>query len=490
MRTSLAFIFVGTAFIACGGTDVSPPDGAPPASDASLDAPSAPDAAAESGPSCAANVDVAGLSAHDTSANAAYDQAHFAANFGTTTWISQSGTTLTIDPTKVDMSMNPVTPGHVSNVDVHALLPSHPGLKWFAHITPWFRLGGGGGHVDIGLQYDSDAYVASMVDDMRRRGFDGVIVDWYGKGSYADSVTLRMQKYIASLGTHDFTFIVMMDKGMSGLSASVLTQQIQYCQTQYFADPNYELEQGEPILMFFGVDGALGSSTMASVKAATGGKMVWVVQGTGSLGDAWVDEVFDWTHDYHDGLHPTDPYNLTAVKSFYGTMKSASKKAFGSMVAGFDGTLTKNVAWSKGKYLPRDGGACLVEWAKTIDSVIPPTVPRMQWATWSDWEEGTEIEAAVENGASVTASLAGSVVSWTTKADTGDESTIDHYEVYASADGTKAIDVGRVAPGVHQLDLASGACSLVSGTYHVYVDAVGKPNIRDHVSSPVDFTKP
>jgi hypothetical protein len=34
-----------------------------------------------------------------------------------------------------------------------------PELRWFAHITPWFRAGGGGGHVDIGLQYDSDAYV-------------------------------------------------------------------------------------------------------------------------------------------------------------------------------------------------------------------------------------------------------------------------------------------------------------------------------------------
>src|SRR5512135_2037009 len=170
------------ALAACGdGTIASQPDAA---MDVMVEAPS-PDA----GPSCTANVDLASLSAHDTSAFAQYDQAHFPANFGTSTWVSQSGTTIPIDPAKVDLSMNPVTPGHVSNVSVHTLLPSRPELRWFAHITPWFRAGGGGGHVDIGLQYDSDAYVQSMVDDMRRRGFDGVIVDWYGQGSYSDSVT-------------------------------------------------------------------------------------------------------------------------------------------------------------------------------------------------------------------------------------------------------------------------------------------------------------
>ncbi len=470
----------------CGDATRAGPD-ASSGSDAAPDAPLAKDAPADSS-ACAANVDVAGLSAHNTSAYPQYDQAHFAANFGATTWISQAGATMTIDPTKVDVSINPVTPGHVSSVNVHTLMPSHPSLRWFAHITPWFRAGGGGGHVDIGLQNDSDAYVQSMVDDMRRRGFDGVIVDWYGQGSYEDSVTLRMQKYIDSLGTHDFTFIIQMDKGIPNLSSSVLQQQVQYCQTQYFQDPSYELEQGEPILMFFGVDTALGSTTMASVKAATGGKMVWVVQGTGSLGLAWVDEVFYWTHDYKNGPSATDPYNLTGVKSFYSTMSTSQKKAFGSMVAGFDGTLTRSVSWSMGKYLPRGSGACVIEWAKTIDTVIPANVTRIQWATWSDWEEGTEIEAAIENDAKVTASMAGSVVSWTATAGTGDESTIDHYEVYASADGLEAVDLGAVPTGTHQLDLAS-ACGLAKGTYHVYVDAVGKATIRDHLSAPVDFTK-
>ncbi len=112
---------------------------------------------------------------------------------------------------------------------------------------------------------------------------------------------------------------------------------------------------------------------------------------------------------------------------------------------------------------------------------------RIQWATWSDWEEGTEIEAAVENDAVVTASVAGSVVSWTITTGTGDESTLDHYEVYASTDGTSAVDMGGVPAGTHKLDLSSAACPLAPGSYQVYVDAVAKPTIRDHLSSPTTY---
>src|SRR5207248_3132113 len=108
----------------------------------------------------------------------------------------------------------------------------------------------------------------------------------------------------------------------------------------------------------------------------------------------------------------------------------------------------------KGKYLPRGSGACLVQWAKKIDSVIPSNVTRMQWATWSDWEEGSQVEAGVENDVAVAGSLQASVVSWTIKSGTGDESTIDHFQIYLTADGVQAADLGSVAVGTHSFDLA------------------------------------
>jgi len=229
---------------------------------------------------------------------------------------------------------------------------------------------------------------------------------------------------------------------------------------------------------------------MSAVKSQTGGKMVWVPEGASTLAESWADECFEWTNDYHDGDVAADPYNLGAIASFYASVAppSTSKKVFGAMVAGFNGTLTKTVAWSKGKYLPRGSGAAVVQIAQKIDSVITPNVTRMQWATWSDWEEGTEIESGVENDVVVTATVKGAELAWTYTSGTGDESTIDHYEVYASADGTHAVDLGGVATGKGSFDLTSARC-LASGTaYEVEVVAVGKPSIRDHASDPVAYS--
>ncbi len=430
-------------------------------------------------------VSLAALTAHNTSAYPAYDQTHFPANFGTRSIVSQEDASVAVNPADMDLSMNPVTPAHVSATDVHTLVPSRPDLRWFAHITPWFRTDGGP-HIDIGLENDSAAYVQSMVTDMMSRGFDGLIVDWYGEGSYEDAVTLLVQKYVATLPSGSFHFIVMMDKGIPGLSESVLETQIDYCRKQYFGDPSYELEGGSPILMFFGVDVALGGTTMAAVKASSGAGTVWVTEGPGTLAESWVDECFDWTHDYHDGDDPSDPYNLAGVAGFLSSVSKSSKKAFGSMVAGFNGTLTKTEAWSLGKYLPRGSGACLVQGAATIDAMIPPNVTRMQWATWSDWEEGTEVESGVENDVSVTATVDGETLRWSVTSGTGDESTVDHYEVYASADGVHAADLGSAPSGVHSLDL-SGASCVTSGA-GLTVVAVGRPSIRDHASVAVTYS--
>ena len=432
----------------------------------------------------AATVAIADLLAHNTSASPSYDQAHFAANFGARTWVSQAGATMPVDAAAADESLNPVTPGHVSNVDVHTLIPSRPDLRWFAHIVPWFKTGAGGSgsHIDIGIESNSMAYVQAMLADMKRRGFDGLIVDWYGQGSYEDQATRLIQQALAADPSNHFTYIIMMDKGIPGLSSSTLASQIAYVRQQYWSDPDYELEGGKPILMFFGVDSALGEAAMAQVKAQAAPDSVWVTQGAGSLSRSYVDESFDWTHDYHDGPSAADPYDLAAVGAYYSAVGAQGKPAFGSMVAGFDGTLTKSVGWSEGKYLPRGDGACLVQWAAKIDAVIPPNVTRMQWATWSDWEEGTAVEPGVENGVTVAASVASGVLSWTVSGGTGDESTIDHYEVYASLDGVMAVDLGTVPVGTHSRSLADAGCWLGVGA-KVAVIAVGKPMIRDHGSA-------
>lgn len=428
------------------------------------------------------SVTLGSLTNHNTSAYNAYNEANFPSNFGNSTWVNQNGTTMPVDPTKYDESLNAVTPAHVSKMDVHTLIPSRPNLRWFAHATPWF---GSSSHINIGLNYNTTSYVASMVTDMKNRGFNGVIIDWYGEGSFEDQVALKIQSYLDSLTNNTFNFIIMMDHGVSGGTGnSNLEVQIEYLQSQYFNDPNYErepLSTGEPILMFFDVRNVIGQSNMNTVKAATGGNMVWVEQGTSYLGEAWEDECFEWTDSFDTGVNTNDTFNLTGVTNDYPTIQASGKKAFGAMCSHFDGTLTKSVSWSMGKYLPSSNGLCEVERAAAINSIIPANMTRMQWATWSDWEEGTEVEAAMENAFSLTGGVTNNLLTWNIVS--GDERTIDHYEVYASTNGVTAALLGTVKSGIHQFTLTYSGLS--PGAYSIYVDAVGKPCIRDHMSPPM-----
>jgi len=432
------------------------------------------------------NVALASLTNHNTSAYVAYNETNFPANFGTTSWINQNGTTMAVDPTQMDESLNPITPGHVSHVDVHTLIPSRPDLRWFAHATPWF---GTGSHINIGLVNNSDSYVAAMITDMESRGFNGVVIDWYGQGDGTDGVTQKIKSYLASQPGNTFTYIVMVDKGVrGGANLTNLQAQINYCKAQYFSDPNYEREpltNGLPILMFFGVRAALGETSMAILKGRLGGQMVWVEQGTSYIGESWEDECFEWTDQFNNGVNASDPFNLAAVVSDYPTIQASGKKFFGAMCARFNGTLTKSVGWSMGKYLPGSNGLCLVERAAAINAAVPGSMTRMQWPTWSDWEEGTQVESGIENSFALAGRTSGSnTLAWSILS--GDERTIDHYEIYASTNGVTAAFVGSVAAGIHATNVSQAG--LPAGQYQFYVDALGKPCVRDHMSQATPMT--
>lgn len=428
------------------------------------------------------NIPLLSLTNHNTSANAAYNAVNFSENFGPTSWVSQAGATIPVDASKMDQSLNPITPGHVSKTDVHTLIPKRPDLRWFAHATPWF---GPASHIDIGLNNNTDAYVAAMITDMKNRGFNGVVINWYGKTHQTDEVTKKVKSYLASLPGNNFTYILMLDKGtLGGLGTSNLEYQIHYCQTNYFNDPNYEHEPvstGQPILMFFGVRSVVGSAGMSTIKSDLGGNMVWVEQGTSYLSEPWEDESFQWTDNFDNGVNPSDPFNLNAVTSQFTTIKNSGKKAFGAMCSQFNGTLTKSLGWSLGKYLPGSNGVCEVQRALVINAAIPANMTRMQWATWSDWEEGTAVESGIENNFSVTAQMNTNLLSWTITS--GDERTVDHYEIYAASNGVNAAYLGSVISGSHKTNLSLSGLS--PGSYQFYVDAIGKPCIRDHLSQPV-----
>jgi hypothetical protein len=435
---------------------------------------------------------------HNTSAYSKYNAANFAANFTGTTWVNNTGTTASVDSAKSDDSINPVTPAHVSRTDVHAYFPANSSIPVYAHITPWF---GHAGHVQIGVNCNTTTWVQAAIEDAAARGINGFIIDWYGEGSFEDQVTLKIQSYLASRPANTFKFAICFDKGLKSstgvtLSESVLQSAITHCQSQYFSDSNYIKISSKPVLHFFGVASVLGDTAMAAVKAATTGSSgYWMSQGSSLISKSYIDGCYDWAHPYASGVSGPDPYNLAAMDSFASDITAASsKKCFLSAYPGFNGYLTKSVSWSKGKDNPRNNGACMVTTAGHANGNITSQIAAIMLVTWNDWEEGSQIETGVDNDLTVSASISTTNVNFSVSGGTGDESTIDHYEIWATTDVTQtnpsfiSIDpLASVATGVGTYDLSTAG--LVAGTqYKIYVEAVGKPCIHNKMSAGASYT--
>lgn len=418
---------------------------------------------------------------HNTTANSAYTKSNFASNFSSITWVTSSGTTFGVDSSKSDDSFNPITPCHVSPESVHTLFPGYAG-KIYAHITPWWRLGGGGGHIDIGVNNDSTAWVNAATTDMQARGFDGIIIDWYGQSSYEDTVTLLLKTRIAAMT--GFTYCIMIDQG-SYASTADLQAELTYIESTYFGTTGYLTQGGHPVVMFFGTVSGVNYTT---AKAAIGTTMYWVFQGPGSLANAYADGCFDWVQPYSTGVPSGDPYNATAANSFLTSVHSSAKGSIPCLAPGFNGYLTRSVAWSKGKYMPRDSGKCWLSQASVINANRPTNIIGIQVATWNDWEEGSEVESAIDNNISITTSGTGNILSWSVSGGTGDETTISSYRILASPDGINAAFIGTVAKGSGNTFDLSTVTGWGSGSYTIYVIAVGRACVRNQVNGLMAYT--
>jgi hypothetical protein len=108
----------------------------------------------------------------------------------------------------------------------------------------------------------------------------------------------------------------------------------------------------------------------------------------------------------------------------------------------------------------------------------------LQINTWNDYEEGTEIETGIDNCVKVSASMSGGTLSWSLS---GKENTVDHYSIYISKDGQNLMKLTEAKVGTRSLNV--GNYSLASGTYYLYVKAVGRATFRNQISSAVTLKK-
>ncbi len=368
--------------------------------------------------------------------------------------------------------------GNVSKMDVHSLLYAGATTKVYASLMMWF---GQSNHMNIGYSSTDPVQIKKQVEDMISRGIDGVIIAWYGPNNAIDQATKLL---MAEAENHPgFTFAIMIDHGAiewdscSGCSPQqALINQLQYIEQTYFNSPAYMTEQGQPVVTNFDID-LNYSIDWNAVNAALSTHPRFLFQNNIGFSHTLSGGSYSWV------MPTTTDYGAAYLSSFYATgMLVPSEQTVGATYKGFNDTLA---SWGANRIM---GQQCGQTWLKTFSELnglygSGKQLSDLQLVTWNDYEEGTEIESGIENCVTLSASVTGSALQWNIQ---GNESTVDHYTVYISADGQNLMSLADMTAGLRSLNLCT--FPIPSGNYIFYVQAVGKPSMSNQMSGSVGYS--
>jgi hypothetical protein len=366
---------------------------------------------------------------------------------------------------------------NISKVPMRTLLYPGSTAKIYAHFVPWF---GFGDHMNVGYTSNDVAQVQAQVADMVSRGFDGVVIDWYGRGetnknfvSYDQASQAMMRQAEQHSG---FTFAIMEDVGALKVCASTagcnITQtmidDLNYANTTYWNSPAYLRFNGRPVVYFFGEEAYAIDWNLA--RSAVAGNPVFVFRNAGGFNSAQSGGGYSW-------VEPTTA-GMTYLDGFYSAaLTFPANYITGSAYKGFDDSLA---AWGSHRLTAQNCGqtwlASVAEAGKYYSA--SKQMFGIQLVTWNDYEEGTEIETGIDNCVAVNASISGTVVSWSI---TGQMNTVDHFSVFASQDGTNLMWLADQPTTATSLDLAP--FGLPAGNYTIFVKATGKPSLTNKMSN-------
>jgi hypothetical protein len=366
---------------------------------------------------------------------------------------------------------------NVSKVDVHSLLYSGSTTKVFAHLMLWF---GQPGHINVGYNSTDPAQVHRQINDMISRGIDGVVVDWYGPNNSIDQAT---QVVMNEAEKHPgFTFAIMIDAGAVPNddcsdcdSGKRVTHLLQYVEKKYFVSKAYFTIQGQPVITSFNVDRSY-KVDWGGVNAGVSVHPRFLFQDNGGFTHSMSDGSYAW-------IIPAGDYGMSYLSGFYAAGQAFPNfETVGAAYKGFNDSLAP---WTSRRVM---GQQCGGTWLKTFSEVnqlynAGKQLPFLQLVTWNDYEEATEIESGIDSCFSLNTSVSGSSLKWSTN---GDENTVDHYSVFISADGKNLMPLTELQPGLHSVDLC--AFPIPSGSYKLFVQAVGKPMLSNRMPGPVTYS--
>ena len=371
---------------------------------------------------------------------------------------------------------------NVSKVDVHTLLSeSQQGAKIYTTYIPYWVHGT---HPNIGYSSQDSHQVAKEVADLTSRGFDGVIVDWYGPGSYEEGATEVLKSQLEHQNA--LRFALMIDQGALEWfscyphcsATQALLNSISFARQQgYFSSSAaIHASNGKALVLQFGMEAYnINWSTIESQNT----DLEWVFENAGAFTNSDSVGAYGWLspknplQQGYEGLDYTQYFERIAGEHSSKLNWASTWKGFNDVVA--------NWAPPGGRHIQQ---LCGKTWVDSWSAVRNYTgrLDAVQVVTWHDYEEGTEIQSGIDNCLSISASVSGSILSW----HVADESTLDHYTAYISSDGQHLMSLGDFYTGTNSLNLAP--YNFAPGTYHVFVKAVGKPSVKNNMSAAASYT--
>jgi PKD repeat protein len=369
--------------------------------------------------------------------------------------------------------------GNVSKAPVQQLLYAGSNTKVFASWLPWF---GGSNHMNVGYRSDDPAQVHRQVEDMISRGISGAIIDWFGPNvDIASAASLLMQK---EAETHPgFEFAIMEDSGALFNAAvangcdvtSQLISDLNFINSQFVPSPAYLHLNGKAVIFMFGVSQFF--IDFQRVLAALPSSDLLIFRGSEGLQQSYAGGAFQWVD-----INSSDAFDqqLGALDGFYSAAaQTPDRAAVGAAYKGFDDPLAM---WGTNRQVhPQCGQTWLNTFRETAKFFSAShQLANLQIVTWNDYEEGSEIESGIDGCTFVAPSVAGSTLTWTVEG--GPENTVDHFTVFASADGQNLAKLADVPAGQHSLDVAP---FKLPSPVSLLVKAVGQPSMRNTMSAPV-----
>lgn len=433
---------------------------------------------------------ISSLTEHNCSNSKNYNKATYPTLF---TGITHHDTTLapiTIDPTLTDDSLNSAAPINISKVNLHTQMPAGWGGKIVNWLQAWW---GTKSHPDIGYSNLNPVDVLAICMDSASRGFDVMCLDWYGivtTGSGNDAIA---DLIIQNCPLTNQTFMLSIDrqyltnnKYVAATYQQGLIDAINHLADRYFSNPAYEKSNGRPVLLLWDIIGLVGSNVnWNTVKASIRGNPLLIQYQANGFTTPATDGGFAWVSTGADS--PSDPAGVSYLKnSIFPAMSSHQNLiCISSVWPGFNGTLTHSVGWSDGKYIDRRNGQTWLDtWKANADYVN--SGKRLDYIiaiTWDDHQEGTALQAGILNDIVIPQpTIASGKLTWTV---TGNQNTVQQYDVLMSADKSTVTTVGSIAPG-NPLSFDLGTGSIPVGA-SLYVQAVGKPCIINRLSAPVPY---